>query len=95
MILLFLLFINDLPLYTSIVFTDMYADDTTLYYVHTSQETIERNLQIALNELSNWCKNNGMVLNTLKTKVMLITTKQKRNGLNKDGIELKMIPCKL
>ena len=30
-----------------------------------------------------------MVLNTLKTKVMLITTKQKRNGLNKDGIELK------
>ena len=87
--LLFLLFINDLPLYTSIVFTDMYADDTTLYYVHTSQEAIERNLQIALNELSNWCKNNGMVLNTLKTKVMLITTKQKRNGLNKDGIELK------
>ena len=87
--LLFLLFINDLPLYTSIVFTDMYADDTTLYYVHTSQEAIERNLQIALNELSNWCKNNGMVLNTLKTKVMLITTKQKRNGLNKDGIELQ------
>ena len=87
--LLFLLFINDLPLYTSIVFTDMYADDTTLYYVHTSQEAIERNLQIALNELSNWCKNNGMVLNTLKTKVMLITTKQKRNGLSKDGIELK------
>ena len=25
----FLLFINDLPLYTSNVFTDLYADDTT------------------------------------------------------------------
>ena len=87
--LLFLLFINDLPLYTSNVFIDMYADDTTLYYIHTSQETIERNLQIALNELNIWCKNNGMVLNTAKTKVMLITTMQKRNGIVNDIIELK------
>ena len=31
--LLFLLFINDLPLYTSNVRTDLYADDTTLYDV--------------------------------------------------------------
>ena len=38
--LLFLLFINDLPLYTSNVSTDMYADDTTLYDVQTSQDTI-------------------------------------------------------
>ena len=58
--LLFLLFINDLPLYTSNVSTDMYADDTTLYDVQTSQDTIEKNLQIALNELHKWCKNNGM-----------------------------------
>ena len=60
--LLFLLFINDLPLYTSNVL-DMYADDTTLYNVQTSPDTIE--------------KNNGMVLNSAKTKVMLITTNQK------------------
>ena len=33
---LFLLFINDLPLYTIHVFTDLYADDTTLYFVHSS-----------------------------------------------------------
>ena len=66
--LLFLLFINDLPLYTSNVSTDMYADDTTLYDVQTSQDTIEKNLQIALNELHKWCKNNGMVLNSTKTK---------------------------
>ena len=87
--LLFLLFINDLPLYTSNVSTDMYADDTTLYDVQSSQEVIERNLQIALNKLHIWCKNNGMVLNAAKTKVMLITTNQKRRGLNKEGLNLK------
>ena len=86
--LLFLLFINDLPLYTSNVSTDMYADDTTLYDVQTSQDTIEKNLQIALNELHKWCKNNGMVLNSTKTKVMLITTNQKRHGLDRDGLNL-------
>ena len=46
--LLFLLFINDLPLYTSNVCTDLYADDTTLYDVQNSMEQIESNIQIAL-----------------------------------------------
>ena len=49
--LLFLLFINDLPLYTSNVFTDLYADDTTLYDVQDSMEQIKNNLQTALNNL--------------------------------------------
>ena len=49
--LLFLLFINDLPLYTNNVFTDLYADDTTLYDVQDSMEQIENNLQSTLNNL--------------------------------------------
>ena len=39
--LLFLLFINDLPLYTSNICTDLYADDTTLYDVQSSLIDIE------------------------------------------------------
>ena len=54
--LLFLLFINDLPLYTKNVYTDLYADDTTLYDIQTSQDTIELNLQSALQQLNIWCK---------------------------------------
>ena len=60
--LLFLLFINDLPLYTNNVFTDLYADDTHLYDIQDSMEQIENNLQTALNNLHIWCKSNGMVL---------------------------------
>ena len=86
--LLFLLFINDLPLYTCNVFTDLYADDTTLYFVHPSQDVIEQNLQTALNELQIWCKNNGMVLNSAKTKVMFVTTNQRRQRLVNDNLEL-------
>ena len=86
--LLFLLFINDLPLYTSNVFTDLYADDTTLYDVQDSMEQIENKLQSSLNNLQIWCRNNGMILNSSKTKVMLVTTYQKRQPLTNDHLDL-------
>ena len=86
--LMFLLFINDLPLYTDNVKTDLYADDTTLHENDKSISNIKKKLQIALNNLQEWCKNNGMVLNTTKTKIMLITTRQKRLHITKEEIEL-------
>ena len=46
--LLFLMFINDLALYTDDVSTDMYADDTMLLDVNTSKEAIQANLQKGL-----------------------------------------------
>ena len=87
--LLFLLFINDLPLYTSNVCTDLYADDTTLYDVQNSMEQIESNIQIALDNLHVWCRENGMIINSLKTKVMLVTTNQKRQRLENEKLDLK------
>ena len=74
---MFLLFNNDLPLYTDNVKTDLYADDTILHEKGKSISNIKNKLQISLNNLQEWCENNGMVLNTAKTKVMLITTRQK------------------
>ena len=85
--LLFLLFKN-LPLYTN-VFTDLYADDTTLYDVQDSMEQIENNLQTALNSLQIWCRQNGMLLNSSKTKVMLVTSNQKRQRLPNGNLDLK------
>ena len=87
--LLFLLFINDLPLYTNNVNADLYADDTTLYDMQDSSELIENNLQTALTNLQLWCQNNGMTLNSAKTKVMIVTTNQKRQRLNKETLDLK------
>ena len=88
--LLFLIFINDLPLNIDNVLTDLYADDTTLYCTGKLQTFIEKQLQAALHELSTWCKQNGMLINTAKTKVMLLTTPQKRIHLNKDMLLLTL-----
>ena len=86
--LLFLMFINDLPLYTDDVSKDMYADDTTLFDVNTSKEAIQAYLQKALINLDIWCKHNGMVINSSKTKVMLVTTSQKKSKFNDDTLHL-------
>ena len=86
--LLFLIFINYLPLYTENVFTDLYADDTTIYQISNSQHFTEQNLQAALEKLSLWCKHNGMLLNTDKTKVMLNTTSRKRLRLHDYALNL-------
>lgn len=88
--LLFLLFINDLPFSLSSVTnsTDMYADDTTIYDIQESEQLIEHNLQASSLILEKWCKLNGMVLNTEKTKVLLITTPHKRAKLQQDSLSI-------
>ena len=86
--LLFLLFTNDLLLYTDKVATDLYADNTTLYTTAKSIQEIKNNLQQSLISLHKWCKDNGMVLNREKTKIMLITTKQRRIHLNIEELSL-------
>ena len=76
--------------YTLTVNTDFYADDTTLYISGETLEIIQRNLQVALDCLAKWCKCNGMVINTTKTKVMLITTHQKRASLINGQLSLQL-----
>lgn len=89
--LLFLIFINDLPLSLSesVASIDLYADDTTLYDIQLNKQTLESNLQKSLTLLSTWCKENGMLLNADKTKIMLITSRQKRSTIENSSLLLK------
>ena len=91
--LLFLLFINDLPLHTNALI-DLYADDATVYEISRSKEEIERKLQKAVLEIASWCRKNGMVINIDKTKAMLITTRQRRRNID-DNIQILLNDIKL
>ena len=88
--LMFLIFINDLPLVlkTAVTSMDLYADDTTAYDIQSNMQTLQQNLQNALLLLNKWCRENGMVINTEKTKEMLITSRQKRSNLQGYNLEL-------
>ena len=51
--LLFLIYINDLPLFLSdmVSSTDLYADDTTINHCQTDLDALNSNLQAALSHL--------------------------------------------
>ena len=75
---LFLLFINDLPLFTKYCFSDFYADDATLH-THTNSIAIrEETLQTDGNIVKQWGKENKMHINYTKTTCMVMGT---RHGL--------------
>lgn len=77
--LLFLLFINDLPLNvtSSDVNCDLFADDTSLHAAGKTTTDISNKLQTSLDKIEEWCKENHMILHPTKTKSMLLTTRQK------------------
>ena len=55
----------------------MLADDTTLHTSGKDIMQIRSNMQDSLDQVSNWCDNNHMVINPIKTKFMTIATRQK------------------
>ena len=73
--LLFILYVNDLPLSISNCNTDMYADDSTIHWENISD--IQTKVQEDLNRIELWCKDNNMFINCSKTKCMTVGTKQK------------------
>ena len=75
--LMFLLFINDLPLYLHHSSTDMYANDSTLYTSDISVSNLETILRKDLNRVLEWCYINKMNLNAQKTKCMLVVPSNK------------------
>ena len=73
--LLFILFINDLPLENIKCNIDryLYADDTTLHCHSNRKSEIER----SLNTVNIWCIQNNMLINPTKTTCMFIGTAQR------------------
>ena len=74
--LLFLLYVNDLPIVTKCE-ADLYADDSTLHKSSKKIDVIQNELQNDLSIVQSWCNYNNMAINPKKTTYMLIGSKHK------------------
>ena len=76
---LFCSYINDLPPHipSNSAECHMLADDTTLHTTRKSIAQIQKTLQLCLDRISVRCNVNHMLINPVKTKSMIITTRQK------------------
>ena len=86
---LFLLYINDLPLHVNHAHLSLFADDATLHNSSSSTQSINENLNADLENIQNWCAENCMVINENKSKCMLIGTSQ-RIAKVKDGLSIRI-----
>ena len=68
--LLFIMYTNDLPNCIRNSQVLLYADDTVIYRSDIDPIRNHRNIQGDLNRLYKWCKNNGLTINSRKTKVV-------------------------
>ena len=62
-----------------------YADDTLIYAVAPAQSAAMNQVTLQFNKLNRWYLENGLILNVLKTKYMLLS-----NKATDDSIQLKL-----
>jgi hypothetical protein len=79
--LLFILYINDLPLHVTSQI-DMFADDTTITAYGKTHLEINSFLQQDIINIEDWCSQNSMVLNAQKTKAMYITPSHRNKPIH-------------
>ena len=76
--LLFLLYINDLPLHLSPdLISNLFADDSSMHSASDDISDVNIRLQEGLDNVNNWCLKNCMSIHPVKTKSMVTTTRQK------------------
>ena len=90
--LLFLMYVNDLPLALDNAKVTMYADDTSIPYSSKSIDAINSAINDDLFNLKLWLEGNKLSLNVSKTQAMLIGSRAKlQNISNGDGISSKFV----
>ena len=81
-LLLFGIFINDLPTCSGNALINIYADDTTIHVSGTYFRSIQKILQEEVDKVDKWFHNNRLVINNIKCCCMLIAWHPDQNTLN-------------
>ena len=74
---LFILYVNDLPFHLEPNSSLMYADDTSLKSSGYTINEVQNKLQHLTDETVSWLNKNRLIVNTKKSTVMLIGTRQR------------------
>ena len=91
-LLLFVLYVNDLPTVARKCSMLMYAVDTVLFYSGKVPATIEKSLNKDLDLIGSWLYDNSFFLDAVKTKAMLFRTHARLSDAD-FGMTFKGRPC--
>ena len=88
--LLFLIYINDIPLSIQTCILDLFADDATLSCSDPSILNLTNCLNEDLKNFQGWCIRNNMVVNVPKTKAMFIASHNAAKRILENNQDMKL-----
>jgi hypothetical protein len=74
----FLLYINDIQYCSKLVSIILFADDTNILYSDVCLKTLNETIQVEMNKITDWLNVNKLSINTAKTKLILLRSKNKK-----------------
>ena len=79
--LLFLIYINDLPLSTKKTKSVLFADDTTLFTTNSNIVDLSNDISDDLQHVKEWLISNCLTLNVMKTHYIIFSTREVPNNI--------------
>jgi hypothetical protein len=76
---LFLLYINDLPVNIKNTKMILFAGDTNIFITAENGQILQQRINRAMNKFHSWLNVNSLIINTEKTIVILFHARQERN----------------
>ena len=67
---------NDIPIFVTEAYIDLYADDATMHTLSKKSTVVENKLQVGAQDIKSWCLSHKMFIHIEKTSVMLTGARQ-------------------
>ena len=94
--LLFLIYINDLSTISPIIYSLLYADDTSMFSIGKNLVEVQHNLSSHLSIMADWLKANKLSLNVKKTHYMVFAKRKydiSNVNVDIDGTPIEHVTC--
>ena len=86
--LLFLIYVNDINRHVHLGSCNIYADDTLKYCTGSNITELKYNIQKCVTDVHEWYESNKLVINTSKSNVMLLTTRQMLSNIGDTALNV-------
>ena len=85
---MFLIYVNDINRHVHLGSCNIYADDTLIYCTGNNITELKYNTQKCVTDVHEWYESNRLVINTSKSNVMLLTTRQMLSNMRDTALNV-------
>ena len=85
---MFLIYVNDINRHVHLGYCNIYADNTLIYCTGNNITELKYNIQKCVTDVHEWYESNKLVINTSKSNVMLLSTRQMLSNMRDTALNV-------